>query len=189
MSVLTDLIPTPYRIMLGFFLFIGLTGGCILYGKHLGDEESATVIASFQTSKVKEDDELHQLQLKLVPQIVEQYANSVNQTNDVANTNSQIIVTNIPDHEFFSKGWVAAHDATVLGLPISAIAASDNTASTITANVALDVVANNYAICKNNSSELTGLQEYITNYNNSVAKANADALTKVKKKHWWNSSK
>ena len=67
----------------------------------------------------------------------------------------------MPSQYFLSNGWLYLHDISARGDNADATRASDETSSGIKDNQALGTVTENYSICRQNSEQLIGLQNWI----------------------------
>jgi hypothetical protein len=72
-----------------------------------------------------------------------------------------------------SNGWIHLHDAAARLANPDMQMASDSSPSGVMDNTALAVVMSNYAICKQNSEQLTSLQRWITDNQAAVNAVNA----------------
>lgn len=172
MSLLTSLIPLPYRVAGGLVLFALVVGGSYAYGRHDGDLKSKAVIAQFTAQKLHEDQELGEINLQTADRIVLQTVTQEKVIHDVQTKTETIIQHDVHDTTLLSDAWVRIHDASAAGIVPDATSATDATASDVTATEALAGVTDNYATCQANSEQLKQLQAFITDQQANIAKVN-----------------
>jgi hypothetical protein len=172
MSLLTSVIPLPYRVLAGVVLFGALTIGCYAWGRHDGNLQSKVAIAQYTAKHDKQVSDLLGIQTITNTKIVEKVITKTVTIHDQGIQNAQIASTVVPDHQLLSVGWLYIHDIAAIGDTADATRASDGTSSGVTANQALVTVVNNYATCRQTAAELNGLQDWINQTNANITKAN-----------------
>jgi hypothetical protein len=121
--------------------------------------KSNAVIASYQQKLLTEENQLSQIILPIETKIVTKYVTRTITIHDNSNTNASVIQNNVTDKSILSQGFIASHNAAVQGQLINPIDAANITPSGVTDVQALEVVANNYAICLATKEQLIALQQ------------------------------
>ena len=172
MFSITDLIPSPYKILAEFVIGVSLIAGAYFYGHHEGNLESRVAIANFATAKAKSD-AVYELQIDQAKNnILVKYVDQYHTTTETHYVNQQAIENSVPDKYILTNGWVSTHDHSATDTAIDSTAAADATPSGVTADQALTIIDNNYAKCRNTASELTALQDLVTAHNTAAQAAN-----------------
>ena len=161
-------------------LVVSIIAGVAGYkGYSIGKAESAVAIAQFSQKYNQLASQLQETQVTIVDKITTQYVDRIIKVKETEVHNEQIAQNVVPDHEYFSVGWVYVHDSAANGVEADTTIAADDTPSTTTANSALAVIVSNYAACKANAEELSSLQDWIVQTNKSIDAQNEA----IKKSH------
>lgn len=172
MGLLSLAIPTPYKIIAGLVLCITIVSFSAYKGYSYGVMKEEKKIADYKAQLTTLNADLNIAKVNIQIQVITKYVDRVVTIHDVVVKNHDVIRL-VPDTGILSKGWVAVHNGTVLGLPVETAAASDATPSGVAANEALGTVVTNYGSCQDNQAKLDALQEYVT-----VIKSQVDTYNK-----------
>lgn len=162
------MIPLPVKILAIVFLVAGAAG----YGYMKGSAHAEVELANYRAAAEKQISDLKTQNAKISDNVVTEY---VDRTNTIRE--KEIIYRDAaggmkPQHDM-SNGWVHLHDAAARLVNPDMQLASDASPSGVMDNSALAVVMNNYAICKQNSEQLTSLQKWIRDNQAAVNEVNA----------------
>jgi hypothetical protein len=175
MSLLTSLIPLPYRIGAIAAIVIGL----VIWGKvewnHSVKVAADKVINAYVATAKKDDQELQAIETKTNTKIEIQYRDRVQVIVKQGKTNVQTIIQYVHDSEPLSAGWVSAHNSAAAGETVDPTGAADATPSGFTDSEALATVADNYATCQQYKARVTAFQEWVTRTNADISAGNAKA--------------
>lgn len=167
-----SLIPFPYNLIAGAVGSIALIGGGYALWRHSVDKEVTKEIAAYVAQKVKDDAALQAIEVKSNTKIQIQYQTVVKTIHDKGISNVQIVTKYVHDNEFLSNGWVYSHDISASNQLINPSGASDDSASSVTANQALGTVVTNYATCNEWREEVIAWQEWVVATNADITKKN-----------------
>ena len=155
------------------YVLAGIVAVGVFYlGYHLGSEHSTKVITQYKDRIVKVADQIAAGQTKIETKIVTQYKDRVVYVTKVADQNKETAQTIVPDQEEVSNGWVATHDAAAQNQIVDKDKAKDPTPSGVKSTDALGIVSENYGICETNKEQLESLQNWITETQANIEKAN-----------------
>lgn len=173
MSLITSLIPLPYRIGIVAVAVLTIAVGSFSYGKHLGDIKSAQAIAAFTIKKNAEETTLLGLNTITNTKIVTQYVTETVHIHDRANQIQQQIAA-LPPNGLLNPDWVRLYNDSISpsDAAVEPTGPVHGAASGVDANQALSTIADNNAKCLSNSAELKGLQTWVTDTNANITAAN-----------------
>lgn len=163
-----SMIPLPVKIMAIVFIVLGAAG----YGYMKGSAHAEVELANYRAKAEKQISDLKTQNAQISDNVVTEF---VDRTNTIRER--EVIYRNAagqmqPQHDL-SNGWIHLHDAAARLVNPDMQLASDASPSGIMDNTALAVVMSNYAICKQNSEQLTSLQRWVNDNRAAVEAANA----------------
>ena len=162
-------IPFPYQIAAVVFLVIGAFGCGYLRGLDRADVEIARAALEAQ-AKIAE---LQTHQADTNTQVVTKYVDRV-RTVLVENNHNAQLIANLPTSSVkLPNRWVYLHDVAATGGNAEAARATDASSSAIGYADALRTITDNYDTCRQNSEQLSALQQWIRDTQKNVEESNA----------------
>jgi hypothetical protein len=172
MSILTSLIPLPYRIGALAVILVGALITARVYWDKSVNAKVAKEIAAYVAQKTKDDQDLKAIDTKTNTKIQIQYVDRVKTITKQGKDNVQIIYKYVHDSELLSNAWVRDHDTSAAGGSISGPTSTDDQASTFTATDALATVASNYATCNIYREQVSAWQDWFNQTNANITAQN-----------------
>ena len=172
-----SLIPLPYKILGGLAIITALIVGSTWYGYNKAENKYiakiATMEANAEVMQAKLDASLSEVKVD----VLTKYVDRVKVIKEKEYVYRDKIVT-VPSKCELSNGWVYLHDSVVKGSDADAVGVTDGASSGVKDTDALDVITENYGICKSNAAKLEALQDWIRKAKAEVDKANKEAEKK-----------
>lgn len=166
------MIPLPVKLLAIVFIIAGAAG----YGYMKGSAHAEVELANYRAEAEKQISELKTQNAQISDNVVTEFVDKTNVIREREVIYREAAGKMEPQHDL-SNGWIHLHDAAARLVNPDMQLASDSSPSGIMDNSALAVVMSNYAICKQNSEQLTSLQKWITDN-----KAAIDAVNNQKGK-------
>lgn len=165
MNILAKLTSYRTKIIVGLAVIAIVSAGAYSIDKiayNRGLNEAAVEITAFK-AKVKDlNSRLTLAQSKVTTEVVTEYLTDTVVRERIVYRNRDVIIDRVPEQYTLSQGWVDAHDASARGIEIEAEIAANSFASGYTDREALEQINANYAICQANLAQLTALQSWVT---------------------------
>ena len=167
-----NLIPLPYRILIGLILTIGLAGGSFYFGYNYGYKKAQLAISEFQVKKQDIAANIQKSGQGINDKHTIQFVDRIKVIHDKEYVYLTTAATKVPAQNQLSNGWVYLHDKSALGLTADPLLSSDPKASGVMDNKALETITKNYSSCDEDREQLKNLQQSIIEYNSLVKEAN-----------------
>lgn len=164
-----SIIPLPYRIL----LFALIVGGAFAFGLRKGKEAG-----ELEIQRVSNEAEQLAIALKkeqaMIREVVKvEYVDRVTKIKEKETRIIEAAAETVPGQYDLSNGWVHAHNAAASpSIDLDLNLAADGSSSFVKDNVALQTVVANYSVCLQNAQQLTSLQKYLIEVNNTIDKEN-----------------
>lgn len=162
------MIPFPVKLLAIVFLVAGAAG----YGYMKGSAHAEVELANYKASAEQQISDLKTENIRISDNVVTEYIDRTNTIREKEVIYRQAAGGLEPQHDL-SNGWIHLHDAAARLANPDMQLASDQSPSGVMDNTALAVVMSNYAVCKQNSDQLTALQRWITDNQAAVEAAKA----------------
>ena len=162
------MIPFPVKLLAIVFLVAGAAG----WGYMKGSAHSEIELANYKASAEKQISDLKTENARISDNVTTQFVDRTNTIREREVIYRQAAGGLEPQHDL-SNGWIHLHDAAARLANPDMKLASDQSPSGVMDNTALAVVMSNYAICKQNSEQLTALQRWVTDNRAAIEAANA----------------
>jgi hypothetical protein len=162
------MIPFPVKLLAIVFLVAGAAG----YGYMKGSAHAEVELANYKASAEQQISELKTENIRISDNVVTEYIDRTNTIREKEVIYRQAAGGLQPQHDL-SNGWIHLHDAAARLANPDMQLASDQSPSGVMDNTALAVVMSNYAVCKQNSDQLTALQRWITDNQAAIEAAKA----------------
>lgn len=162
------MIPLPIKILAIVFIIVGAAG----YGYMKGSAHAEVELANYRASAEKQISDLKTENAKISDNVVTEFVDRTDVIREKEVIYRDVAAKMQPQHDL-SNGWIHLHDAAARLANPDMQLASDASPSGVMDNTALAVVMSNYAICKQNSEQLTSLQRWITDNKAAIDAANA----------------
>ena len=163
------LIPLPYKILALVFI----VGGVFAAGYRKGIEQGEVEIqrAANEAEDLKNQLKLEQQRIREVVKV--EYVDRITKIKEKETKIVEAAAQAVPDQYDLSNGWVHTHNAAASPtIDLDMNLAADGGSSFVKDNVALDTIVKNYSICLQNAQQLTSLQKYLIEVNNSIDEQN-----------------
>lgn len=177
MLTLFSAIPFPYKLGAALLLAVSLYG----YGYQKGHNKAKVEIAQFQAEASKKITELEKKNSEIKERVVIKYIDKVQTVKEKEYVYLKQAETVVPSQHDMSSGWVYLHDSSASARDADPTRSADETTSGIRDNQALGVIVSNYARCIQNTNQLSALQQWIIDNQQSVDSINAENSKKRKK--------
>lgn len=161
------MIPLPVKILAIVFIVAGAAG----YGYMKGSAHAEVELANYRAAAEQQISELKTENAKISDNVVTEFVDKTNVIREKEVIYRDVAGKMQPQHDL-SNGWIHLHDAAARLVNPDMQMASDASPSGVMDNTALAVVMSNYAICKQNSEQLTSLQRWITDNQAAVNAVN-----------------
>ncbi len=161
------MIPLPVKILAIVFIVAGAAG----YGYMKGSAHAEVELANYRAAAEQQISELKTENAKISDNVVTEFVDKTNVIREKEVIYRDVAGRMQPQHDL-SNGWIHLHDAAARLVNPDMQMASDASPSGVMDNTALAVVMSNYAICKQNSEQLTSLQRWITDNQAAVNAVN-----------------
>lgn len=161
-------IPLPYKIAAAVFLLITAFG----IGYMKGSSRADVIIAEAGAKASEQIAELERKNSEISNTVVTKYVDKVRIVKEREYVYLGQAQNNVPGQFNLSAGWLYLHDFGAKGSDADSTRASDATASAIRDNQALGVVLRNYSSCRETSSQLEALQQWIRDMKTEVDNSN-----------------
>ena len=165
-----DLIPLPYKLLIGVAALGGLFGFGYMKGYSAASTKYKAEIESFQTRAAAQIDDLEKKNSEISDRVVTRYVDRIRTVREKEYVYVDAANNIVPSQFKLSRGWLSIHNASATGSVPDPAAGADATPSTVEDNTGLATVVTNYSICTQNSEQLRALQGWV-----SESKAAADA--------------
>ena len=162
------MIPLPVKILAIVFIVAGAAG----YGYMKGSAHAEVELANYKASAEQQISALKTENTKISDNVVTEFVDRTNVIREKEVIYREAAGKMQPQYDL-SNGWIHLHDAAARLVNPDMQMASDSSPSGVMDNTALAVVMSNYAICKQNSEQLTSLQRWITDNQAAVNAVNA----------------
>jgi hypothetical protein len=162
------MIPFPVKILAIVFLVAGAAG----YGYMKGSAHAEVELANYQAKAEKQISDLKTQNAQISDNVVTEFVDRTNTIRETEVIYREAAGKMEPKYDL-TNGWIHLHDAAARLANPDMQMASDSSPSGVMDNTALAVVMSNYAICKQNSEQLTSLQRWITDNRAAVDAVNA----------------
>lgn len=164
-----SIIPLPYRIL----LFAMIIAGTFAAGYKKGGEAGELEIQRVANEAEELAAQLKKEQAMIREVVKVEYVDRVTKIKEKETQIIQAAAETVPGQYDMSNGWVHAHNAGASPtIDLDLNLAADATSSFVKDNVALQTVVANYSICLQNAQQLTSLQKYLIEVNNTIDKEN-----------------
>lgn len=137
-----------------------------------GSAHAEVELANYKASAEQQISDLKTENIRISDNVVTEYIDRTNTIREKEVIYRQAAGGLEPQHDL-SNGWIHLHDAAARLANPDMQLASDQSPSGVMDNTALAVVMSNYAVCKQNSDQLTALQRWITDNQAAVEAAKA----------------
>jgi hypothetical protein len=175
MSLLTSIIPLPWRIGIVAALVIGAAIWLRVEWQHSVKLAADKVINQYIATKKKDDEQLAAIETKTNTKIQIQYVDRIVTVTKIVKQNVPVIQL-VPDTKtVLSDGWINAYNAIVQGIAIDPQQAQQSTPSGVSAVDALEVENTNYGICLQYKATAQGLQDWVNQTKANVVAENKKA--------------
>ena len=162
-------ISLPIKLLIG----VGLLIAAMVFAYRKGAENSELELANFRVTATKQISDLKSENIRLNERAVTTF---ITKTNNIRQ--KEIVYRELSDglepQYDLSNGWIHLHDAAAKLANPDLQLATDAAPSGVMDNAALSVVITNYAICRQNSEQLTELQQWIRDNQAAIDKVNAE---------------
>lgn len=162
------MIPLPVKILAIVFIIVGAAG----YGYMKGSAYAEVELANYRAKAEKQISDLKTQNAQISDNVVTEFVDKTNVIREKEVIYRDVVGKMQPQHDM-SNGWVYLHDAAARLVNPDMQLASDKSPSGVMDNSALAVVMSNYAICKQNSEQLTSLQRWVTDNQAAIDDMNA----------------
>lgn len=165
------LIPLPYKLAAAAAVLVGI----FFFGYFQGTSKARERIAKYETAVTQLQTALDK-ERQLVREVVRvEYVDRVTKIKEREIVVQEVVKEVVPSQFPLSNGWVHAHNAAAsLDIKLDLGLASDPTSSGVMDSVALETVAENYAICLKNAAQLSSLQKFVNETNEAIDKINKE---------------
>jgi hypothetical protein len=167
------MIPFPVKMFAIIFLIAGAAG----WGYMKGSSHAEVELANYRADAEKQISDLKTENIRISDNVVTEYIDRTNTIREREVIYRQAAGGLQPQYDL-SNGWIHLHDAAARLANPDMQLASDKSPSGVMDNAALAVVMSNYAICRQNSEQLTSLQRWITDNRAAIEAANLKAQKK-----------
>ena len=162
------MIPLPMKLFAIVFLVAGAAG----YGYMKGSAQAEIELSNYKASAEQQISDLKTENIRISDNVVTEYIDRTNVIREKETIYRDAAGGMQPQYDL-SNGWIHLHDAAARLANPDMKLASDQSPSGVMDNTALAVVMSNYAVCKQNSDQLTALQRWITDNQAAVEAAKA----------------
>jgi len=168
-----NLIPLPYRVAIIGVLLLSASIFCYVKGYDAASTSYKLKIANLMGGFEKQALTLKDINTNISNKVVVKYVDKINTIHEKEIQYVNVAENAVPNQFELSNGWVYLHDTSATNGDADATRSSDATPSGIKDNEALTTIVNNYAICTKNATQLTALQNWISENKTAVDKLNA----------------
>lgn len=139
---------------------------------HEVTKEANKQIAAYVLRQSNAENQLKEFNVINSQKLVIQYVDKIKTITKVVHDTTEVI-KDVPDFKVvLSAGWINVYNASIDGVVPTDTEAKDATPSGITAGDALATSVENNGICTMNATELSKLQQWITDQKAEIAKIN-----------------